>query len=295
VTADSEALSFLEAVTGFHRSSSRSSADRPVRLAVIDPAYNPWSGYPDAPPPARVTFEGESVLSTKAYGYAGGFIPWAGMRVFLVPIGNTYIIGGAINTQTPQGFWANAAGTESGVEFGGGSFFDTDEGLVIAGDASISGDLTVAGGKALGRGVVMVNVSTANSGTYTTTLTNIANLNGLVLKPGRAYRISHGPGVQHNTAATYADFRLQRTSGTAATLWEFYRYPVPTANVITAVQGEAYISNTSAGNITLDIQLQAAASAGTGYHAGAATRRRYIMAEDVGLATDYPMAYPLTS
>lgn len=138
-------LSFLEAVQGYTEGGSRSSADRPIRLAVVDPAYAAFSTYPAAPPPARVTFEGESTLSTKAYGYVSGFIPWPGLRVFLVPIGNTYVIGGAIQAQSPQGFWQNAAGTESGVEFGGGSYYDTDEGLVIAGDASISGDLSVTG------------------------------------------------------------------------------------------------------------------------------------------------------
>lgn len=138
-------LDFLSAVAGFQRADSRSSADRPVRLATVDPAYVAFTNYPDAPPPARVTFDGETTLSTKAYGYVAGMVPWPGIRVYLVPVGNTYVIGGAINPQTPQGFWSNAAGTDSGVEFGGGSHFDTDEGLVIAHDAAISGDLSVGG------------------------------------------------------------------------------------------------------------------------------------------------------
>jgi hypothetical protein len=141
----STALSFLDAVAGYVDSGSRSSADRPIRLATVDPAYTPWVAYPAAPPPARVTFDGESTLSGKAYPYASGFIPWAGSRVVLVPIGNSYLITGALSPQTPQGFWQNAAGTESGVEFGGGSFYDTDEGLVIAGDAAVSGDTDLAG------------------------------------------------------------------------------------------------------------------------------------------------------
>jgi hypothetical protein len=173
-------LSFLEAVQGFTEGGSRSSADRPIRLAVVDPAYNAWAGYPSAPPPARVTFEGESTLSTKAYGYVGGFIPWPGLRVFLVPIGNTYVIGGAIQTQTPQGFWSNAAGTESGVEFGGGSYLDTDEGLVIAGDAAISGDLSVAGVGA----VKWKRKPSDTSRTNTVTVATDPHLTGLVLEPG---------------------------------------------------------------------------------------------------------------
>lgn len=132
-------MTFLQSVAGYTRSASQSSADRPLRLGTVDPAYDPWLTYPDAPPPARVTFDGESVLSGKAYGYVGGFVPWPGIRVFLVPIGNTYVIGGMINSQTPQGFWSNADGTHSGMELGGGSYYDTSDGLVINGDLSVSG------------------------------------------------------------------------------------------------------------------------------------------------------------
>lgn len=145
MSAESQAYSFLESVSGYARAASRSSADRPLRLATVDLAYDPFLGYPDAPPAARVTFDGETTLSGKAYGYVGGFIPWPGTRVFLVPIGNTYVIGGMIGAQTPQGFWSNAAGTESGVELGGGTFYDTNEGLVVAGDVSVAGDLEVTG------------------------------------------------------------------------------------------------------------------------------------------------------
>lgn len=140
-----EPLDFLDAVAGFQRSQSRSSADRAIRLAVVDPAYNPWAAYPDPPAPARVTFEGETTLSTKAYAYANGYIPYAGTRVVLVPIGNTYLITGSLDPQTPQGFWQSDDGLDSGVEFGGGSYYNTDDGMVIAGDLAVSGDLSVTG------------------------------------------------------------------------------------------------------------------------------------------------------
>jgi hypothetical protein len=122
-----------------------SSADRPVRLATVDATYDPWTTYPDAAPPARVTFDGESVLSTKAYPYAAGMIPWSGMRVYMLPIGNTYLIGGALNPQVPQGFWQSPDGLESGVEFGHGSYMDTDTGMVVNHDLSVAGDLVVTG------------------------------------------------------------------------------------------------------------------------------------------------------
>jgi hypothetical protein len=138
------AVSFLDAVTGHLDNGRTSSADRPIRLAVVDPAYDPFAAYPAATPPARVTFDGESTLSGKAYAVAQGFIPRPGQRVWMVPVGTTYLISGAVSAQTPQGFWQAADGTDSGVELGGGSYFDTTEGLYLETDATVAGDLQAA-------------------------------------------------------------------------------------------------------------------------------------------------------
>lgn len=67
-----------------------SSADKPVRLAVVNPSHT--SGWP------RVTFEGESTLSGKSYPHVDSYSPAAGDRVVLVPVGSTYLIVGAIST-----------------------------------------------------------------------------------------------------------------------------------------------------------------------------------------------------
>lgn len=143
-------ISFLDAVTGHVENSRTSSADRPIRLAAIDPAYDPFVDWPGPPPAARVTFEGEDAVSGKAYTVAQGFIPRAGQRVWMVPIGNSYLISGAVNAQTPQGFWQSPSGADSGVELGGGSYFDTWEGLVLETDAAVAGGLTVAGAATVG-------------------------------------------------------------------------------------------------------------------------------------------------
>lgn len=141
-----DALDFLQSIAGYTRnapSNGSSSSDRPIRLAVIDPAYNAFSGvYPNGVNPARVTFEGESTLSGKYYPVAVGYIPGPGQRVWLVPIGTTYMIAGAVSTDQAQGFYD---GTATGVEFGGGNYFDTLEGLALETDASIGGALDVAG------------------------------------------------------------------------------------------------------------------------------------------------------
>lgn len=81
-----------------------SSADRPVRLATVDSAYT--SGWP------KVTFDGESALSQKAYPHLDSYVPARGDRVVLVPVGTTYLIIGAVSS-TGAGLPAGAI-----VEFG---------------------------------------------------------------------------------------------------------------------------------------------------------------------------------
>jgi hypothetical protein len=141
-----EPISFLDGISGFVRTSTNTSADKPIRIAVIDPAYDGFaSPYPDGTPAARVTFEGETVLSGKSYAVAGGYIPTPGARVWLVPIGNSYLITGPVTNYSSQGFYANPGGTDIGVEFGDGSYFDATSGLFLLTDADIQGDLTVSG------------------------------------------------------------------------------------------------------------------------------------------------------
>jgi hypothetical protein len=110
-------------------------------MAKVDPAYNGFTGYPSEPPTARVTFEGESTLSGKYYAISNGFIPAPDQRVWMIPIGTTYLIAGAVNAQTSQGFWQDLAGADYGVELGGGSYFDATDGLVLTGDMSTAGDV----------------------------------------------------------------------------------------------------------------------------------------------------------
>lgn len=85
-----------------------SSADRPVRLATVDPAY--VSGWP------KVKFDGESTLSGKTYPHVDSYAPAKNDRVVLVPVGTSYLIVGAVSATS-----GGAAGLPAGsiVEFGG--------------------------------------------------------------------------------------------------------------------------------------------------------------------------------
>lgn len=141
-----EPIQFLDSVAGYVRTGSESSADKPIRLARIDPAYSPFGGsYPNGIDPARVTFEGETVLSGKAYPVAAGYVPTPNARVYMVPIGTTYLIAGGAAQYAAQGFYAESDGTLSGIEFGGGNYFDTDVGLVLDTDADFGGDVHADG------------------------------------------------------------------------------------------------------------------------------------------------------
>lgn len=205
------AISFLDAVTGHLANGQTSSADRPIRLATVDPAYNPFAPpYPNGPtPPARVTFDGESTLSGKAYPVAGGFVPQPGRRVVMVPVGNTYLISGALGGQSPQGFWAASDGTEYGLELGGGSYWDTTDGLVLETDATIQGILQVGGRRAVtGPG----STGKIHWGSYTVptdsngvaTITHGAGFSPTFIQPG-----------QYGSATTTSPVHILYVSGSA--------------------------------------------------------------------------------
>lgn len=83
------ALDFLSTVTGI----ARAGDPPPYRLATIDPAYAVGS-LNDVTLP-RVTFDGETTMSTKRYPIVDGYIPSPNQRVLLVPVGRTYMVVGA--------------------------------------------------------------------------------------------------------------------------------------------------------------------------------------------------------
>ncbi|WP_149264302.1 hypothetical protein [Actinomadura sp. K4S16] len=97
-----DALSFLADVTGYAQAQAEpSSANRPVKLATVDPAYDPASYATGTLP--RVTFDGEATMSGKLYPVMAPYQPRPADRVVLVPVGNTYLIIGAIRTGSSMG------------------------------------------------------------------------------------------------------------------------------------------------------------------------------------------------
>ena len=85
-----KAKAFLESIALYSAPPVGAKAlaqDRPIMLATVDPAYT-GSG------PAKVTFDGEAVMSSKAYIATTAVAP--GSRVYLLPIGKSYVIAGVI-------------------------------------------------------------------------------------------------------------------------------------------------------------------------------------------------------
>jgi hypothetical protein len=92
------ALTMLQSIAGYVAGQDTSSASKPILLGTVDPAYV-TSTYPTTLP--KITFDGESTLSGKRYVVVGSYLPVAGDRVALVPIGTTYAIIGAL-ADTPD-------------------------------------------------------------------------------------------------------------------------------------------------------------------------------------------------
>jgi len=103
MTLNTNALSFLQDVMGYNQAQHpKTSADKGIKLAVIDSAYVSSSFAAGTLP--RVTFEGESTLSTKFYPVLGPYWPQPSDRVAMVPIGTTWLIIGPVST-ADGGVW----------------------------------------------------------------------------------------------------------------------------------------------------------------------------------------------
>lgn len=142
--------SFLDLVQGVGSSAPKTSADRPNKLAVIDPSYSGGN--------AKVTFEGESTLTTRAYAIIdSGYQPSPSDRVLMIPVGTTYAIVGPVQAAPikPDVWHAPtyaASGTDydAGTVFGGVRYRKLANGLVIF------------------KGIMNTNASTAASATLFT-------------------------------------------------------------------------------------------------------------------------------
>lgn len=80
---------FFDAVAEYDKSAQDDESRGYNRFATIDSAYAGIG-------PARVVFDGEVALTTKAYHFLN-LAPQAGARVFMLPVTNTYVIAGMLD------------------------------------------------------------------------------------------------------------------------------------------------------------------------------------------------------
>jgi hypothetical protein len=210
------AAQLLQAITP---DAGAASTDKPLKIGTVDPAFG--SGLP------KVTFDGESVMSSKTYAYIGSR-PAAGARVVLAPVGTGYVILGAIGTVagSNDGYFNNltVAGTASiaGTSAYGGSLTVTRTGVAPALNVQQTGDtvarmlvtsggemrwgsgsgtvdaiigrvapnvLSAASGDQIAIGRVAFGSTDANSGSITTTETTVLTASNVPFVNGRAYAI----------------------------------------------------------------------------------------------------------
>lgn len=122
-------LAFLESVAGHTQARYPT---RTPRLGTVDPAYT--TGDP------KITFDGETSLSGKTYPYAG-YTPQAGDRVVLLPVGNSWLIVGAVGVLDGRG---KAASVHTHAESDVTSLVTDLAGKVDKATLTAKGDLYVA-------------------------------------------------------------------------------------------------------------------------------------------------------
>lgn len=231
-------IAFLDAVAGYAAERNNGgSADRAIKLAVIDPAYVA-STFPATLP--KVTFYGESTLSGKRYPVMSGYLPRPSDKVIMLPAGNTYVILGSLDADTVgfhgDGYYQSdafmwedynntndtftgtsyAAQTQCGTDFvapQSGAVIIEITGLIGQNGATLgqSAHLSfeVRTGSTVGSGSVILSASDSRAIVYfqTATVAGFKYLGGAFrhpltgLTPGSAYNVRFMSKTQNNTGA----------------------------------------------------------------------------------------------
>lgn len=214
------ARDFLQSISGFtlDEGAPKSSADRPVRLATVHGGYAGTG-------PARVTFDGESTATTKAYVVMEPVA--VADRVVLLPVGQGYVILGKL---------------------GGGAWYSS----LVAADAAAAARLTALENRV--QGVVPASVTVgsgsatpAADGTVAFAGCSSVSLNGAIA-PGE-YEV-HVDVV--GTAGATAILRMRTGSTDMVTATHAYTASRtlltagPTRSSSTAANGFGFISSTAA-------------------------------------------------
>lgn len=173
---------------------------------------------------------------------------------------------------------------------------------LLADSIIIDADLqNYAGGRAfgnlvsLGRGIQASASATTNSAAVSAE-TVILTTGTMTFYTGRAYRVEIGGGLFSNTANNWGKFRVWKTSLAGTLLLDFTNQEtLQNTGFVSEVSNVGYISNTTGSNITnTTLALTLQSNAGTVAMYGATNTPRYISVTDIGAASAYPMAVPIT-
>lgn len=251
-----DAQSFLETVAGVTRAQTDGSADRPLLIGTVDPAYVS-SSFPGTMP--KVTFDGESVLSGKTYVVLSpAYRPSPGDRVVLMPVGTTYAIVGSV---TPG----------AGAYIGGALAVASN--LTVAGSGTVGTSLAIGTGFTIGGfqgGYVEYGTVTAGNVAASTTVevaiptASWVHEPSLTFKTGRLYvaSVSHGFGLGAGSAHA-ALVRLRKGAQTisgqvlGSATWQDTQ-----STSFNSKFFRAYIKNVSGADITTALSLTIARTTG---------------------------------
>lgn len=122
----------LESIRQFQESGKKlESSDRNIRLATIDPYFT--IGKP------RVLFDGESRLTDKSFTWDAAYTPRGGDRVFMMPVGQSYIIMGQVTPTTFNNVWIDVEPMGQWVHFPDAAWQNLRYTMTAGGVVSIQG------------------------------------------------------------------------------------------------------------------------------------------------------------
>lgn len=209
-------MTFLQSIAGYAQAQRTGSEDRPIRIATVDPAFDIEAGLLP-----KVTFDGESTMSTKRYPYGSGYVPLAGDRVVMLPIGTTYWMVGSVSNHGRQGFSADPASDYFVTHFGEDSYVEVDGGssLLVVDGATVDGQSVAA----LPRGIVLGKAYTSARvvGLTNTELFINMDTGSFLFEADRLYWIWVRMKVFNTVANDDWIFRLRETNTAGAQRGEF--------------------------------------------------------------------------
>ncbi|MET8908394.1 hypothetical protein [Micromonospora sp. NPDC004551] len=164
----------------------------------------------------------------------------------------------------------------------------------LLGTVNVHGDLLYKGATSPPWGINFASADVNSSAAIGTTETAVMGLAGITYRAGRAYKFSFGQMFQANTAGALV-FTRARAGGanTDPVYGEMGRFPCTVANTPFHGEGHTYVANSTGSDITgREIWLHISASVGTVQHRAVnPDTPRWILLEDVGPASGYPMAH----